>query len=189
MAANLPNLLSASRIVCVPVLLALAWNGATTGFLMLFGLGLLSDVLDGPLARRRGQESEFGARLDQWGDFALWLVLPFGAWWLWRDIVVREVAFAILAVLAMVLPTAIAFVKYRAVPGYHTWSVKFGALSMGVAVPLLLIFDLAWPFRIAALFQLVCAVDELGITLLLPDCRHDVPSVFHALVLRRRPTM
>src|SRR5712692_4695705 len=114
MVANVPNLLSALRIACVPVLLALAWNGATPIFLLLFGLGLLSDVLDGALARRLGQESAFGARLDQWGDFALWLALPFGAWWLWREIVLRESPYAILAVLAMVLPTAIAYAKYRA---------------------------------------------------------------------------
>jgi hypothetical protein len=63
--------------------------------------------------------------------------------------------------------------------------VKLGAGFMAVAVALLLVFDLAWPFRVAALFQLVCAADELGITLLLDECSHDVPSVFHALRMRR----
>jgi phosphatidylglycerophosphate synthase len=184
-AANVPNLLSAFRIACVPALLALAWNGATAIFLVLFAAGLLSDVLDGALARRLGQESELGARLDQWGDFALWLALPFSAWWLWRAIVLRESPYVVLAILAMVVPTAIAYTKYGAVPGYHTWSVKLGAVGMGIAVPLLLIFDIAWPFRVAALFQLLCAADELGITVLLAECRHDVPSVFHAARLRR----
>lgn len=184
-AVNVPNLLSAFRIASVPFLLVLAWNGATGIFLLVFGLGLVSDVLDGVLARRLGQESQLGARLDQWGDFALWLCLPFGAWWLWPEIVRRESAYIILAIVAMVLPTAIGYAKYRAVPGYHTWSVKCGAVLMGVGGLLLLAFDLAWPFRIAALFQLVCAVDELGITLLLAEREHDVPSIFHALRLRR----
>jgi phosphatidylglycerophosphate synthase len=182
---NLPNLLSAFRIACVPVLLVLAWNGAAAMFLTLFGFGLLSDVLDGALARRLGRESDFGAKLDQWGDFALWLALPPSAWWLWREIVLRESPYVVLAILAMVLPTAIAYAKYRAVPGYHTWSVKLGAILMGIGAALLLIFDSAWPFRGAALFQLVCAADELGITLLLDECRHDVPSVLHAARLRR----
>jgi phosphatidylglycerophosphate synthase len=184
--ANVPNLLSAFRIVCVPVLLTLAWNGATSVFLTLFGLGLVSDVLDGAIARRLGQESDFGARLDQWGDFALWLALPLSAWWLWREIVLREAPYIILAIGCMMLPTAIACAKYRAIPGYHTWSVKLGAILMGIAVPVLLLFDIAWPFRVAALFQLVCAVDELGITLLLRECRQDVPSVVHAARLRQR---
>jgi len=175
-----PNLLSAFRIACVPVLLLLAARGALTAFLVLFALGLLSDALDGPLARRLGQETAFGARLDQWGDFALWAALPLAAWWLWPEIIRREAWYVALAVSCMLLPTAIAFLKYRAVPGYHTWSVKLGAIAMSIAVPLLLLFDIPWPFRVAALFQLVCAVDELGITLLSPECRNDVPSVFHA---------
>jgi phosphatidylglycerophosphate synthase len=171
--------------VCTPVLLAFAWNGDTGVFLALFGLGLLSDVLDGALARRLGQESDFGARLDQWADFTLWVSFPLGACWLWPEIVRREAPYVILAVVCLLVPTAIAYAKYRAVPGYHTWSAKLSAVLMGSAVPLLLIFDVAWPFRVAAFFQLVCAVDELGITYLFAECRHDVPSVFHAARLRR----
>ena len=172
--------------MCAPVLLALAWNGAAGIFLALFGIGLVSDVLDGALARRLGQESDFGARLDQWADFALWVSFPLGAWCLWPDIVLRESPYVILAIVCLLLPTAIAYAKYRAVPGYHTWSVKVGSVLMGIGVPLLLIFDFAWPFRIAALFQIVCAVDEVGITYLFSECRHDVPSVFHAARLRPR---
>lgn len=183
---NAPNLLSTFRIACSPVLLALAWQGATGAFLALFGLGLASDVLDGVLARRFGQESELGARLDQWADFALWVCLPVGAWWLWPETIVREAPYVILAVACLLGPTAIAYAKYRAVPGYHTWSAKLSSVLMGISVPLLLIFDLAWPFRVAALFQLACAIDELGITYLFAECRHDVPSVLHAARLRRR---
>lgn len=186
MTIHLPNLLSAFRLVCFPLLHLLAWYGARSAFLLLFAVGLLSDVLDGYLARRFGQESEAGARLDQWGDFALWLALPLSAWWLWGGIMRQELGFVVLALVAMVTPTAVAFAKYREVPGYHTWSVKLGAVAMGIAVPLLLLFEIAWPFRIAALFQLVCFVDELGITLMLPTCQHDVPSVFHAARLRPR---
>jgi hypothetical protein len=181
---SVPNALSAFRIACVPLLLIFAWRGATPQFLIGFALGLVSDVLDGALARRLGQVTEFGATLDQWADFALWVSLPLAAWWLWPAIIRREAIYVILALACMLLPTAIAYLKYRAVPGYHTWSVKLGSVLMGVSAPLLLLFDFAWPFRAAALFQVVCAIDELGITMLLPECRHDVPSLFHALRTR-----
>jgi len=164
----------------VPVLLGFAWTGATQAFLVLFALGLVSDVLDGVVARRFGLESEVGARLDQWGDFALWGCLPLAAWWLWPDVLRREAAYALVAIVCLLLPTAVAYAKYREVPGYHTWSAKTSAVLMGIGVPLLLVFDVAWPFRVAALWQLVAAVDELGITFVLPSCQHDVASVFHA---------
>lgn len=182
---SLPNLLSAFRIACVPVLLAFAWHGEVALFAIGFALGLVSDALDGAVARRRGQVTEFGARLDQWADFALWVSLPLAAFWLWPLILAREAIYVAIALGCMLLPTAIAYAKYRAIPGYHTWSVKLGSIAMGVAAPLLLLFDVAWPFRIAALFQIVCAIDELGITLLLAECRNDVPSVWHAWRTRR----
>ncbi|MHC4711286.1 MAG: CDP-alcohol phosphatidyltransferase family protein [Planctomycetota bacterium] len=178
--------LSTFRILCFPVLLALAWNGETAPFLVLFGIGLLSDLLDGVLARGLGLESDFGARLDQWGDFALWLSFAVGAIWLWPEIVRREAPYAVLAITCLLLPTAIAYAKYRSVPGYHTWLAKLTSILMGVAVPLLLIFDFAWPFRVAAFSLLLSGVDEIAITWLLPECRHDVPSVLHALRLRSR---
>ena len=182
---NLPNLLSVFRLLCVPALLGLAWHGATTPFLVLFGLGLLSDVLDGAVARRLGQESALGARLDQTADFAIWSCLPLAAWWLWPEILRREAAWVILSIACLLLPTAIAYGKYRAVPGYHTWTAKTSAVWMGAALPLLLIFELAGPFRIGALLLLVAAVDQLAITGLLVECRHDVPSMFHAVRMRR----
>lgn len=183
--ASLPNLLSGFRLACAPALLALAWHGATASFLVLFALGLVSDVLDGVLARRLHQETALGARLDQWADFALWTSFPLAAWWLWPEIVRREAFYVGLALVCLLLPTAVAFAKYRAVPGYHTWTAKLDSVLMGIGVPLLLLFDWPGPFRFAALFLLVCAVDELAITALLPDCRHDVPSAFHAARLRR----
>ena len=182
---SVPNALSAFRVACVPLLLVFAWHGAMELFLIGFALGLVSDVLDGALARRLGQVTEFGATLDQWGDFALWVSLPIAAWWLWPEIIRREALYVIVALACMLAPTAMAFLKYREVPGYHTTSVKLGSVLMGVSVPLLLLFDVAWPFRAAALFQVVCAIDELGITLLLAECRHDVPSLLHAWRMRR----
>lgn len=169
----------------MPVLLALAWSGATAWFVALFALALASDVLDGALARRLGEESDVGARLDQWGDFALWASLPLAAWWLWAEIVRREAPYGVLAVLCLLGPTAVAWLKYRGVPGYHTWTAKLDSVAMGAGVPLLLLFDVASPFRAAGLFLVVCAIDELGITFLLRECRNDVASVFHAARLRR----
>jgi CDP-diacylglycerol--glycerol-3-phosphate 3-phosphatidyltransferase len=183
--AIVPNLLSSFRIVCSPVLLALAWNGETALFLVLFGIGLVSDLLDGVLARWLGLESNFGAQLDQWGDFALWVSFVVGAMWLWPEVVRREAPYAALGIACLLLPTAVAYAKYRSVPGYHTWLAKLTSVLMGITVPLLLIFDFAWPFRIAVFSLVLSAADEIAITWLLPECRHDVASVLHAL--RGRP--
>ncbi|MDG2305438.1 MAG: CDP-alcohol phosphatidyltransferase family protein [Candidatus Binatia bacterium] len=184
MLSTIPNALSTFRLAATPVLLILAWLGETALFLTLFAIALASDVLDGMLARRWKMESELGARLDQWADFAVWASFPLAAWWLWPEILVREAGYVILAVTCLLLPTFVGFLKYREVPGYHTWFAKTSAVAMGVAVPALLLFDVVWPFRAASLFLLIAAADELAITFLLPDCRHDIPSAIHARRMR-----
>lgn len=183
--SRVPNALSSFRLASAPVLLWLAWTGAMAPFLALFALALLSDVLDGVVARRYGLESEFGARLDQWADFAIWASFPLAAYWLWPEIVRREAGYVALALVCLLAPTAIATVRYGEVPGFHTLAAKLDAVLMGVGVPLLLLFDQPAVFRFAALFLVVCAIDQLAITALLTKCHHDVPSAFHALALRR----
>ena len=69
---NLPNLLTLSRIVTVPVLLALMWWPEwQTGYLMAFGVYCLmgfTDYFDGYLARSYGTVSKLGQFLDPIAD-------------------------------------------------------------------------------------------------------------------------
>ena len=66
--ANVPDLLSGLRLVLAPVLLALAWFGYPNAFLVCLVVSLFSDLADGFLARRYGQVSELGAKLDGRGN-------------------------------------------------------------------------------------------------------------------------
>lgn len=68
---SLPNLLTLSRIVAVPVLVALMWTPDATLWAVAFGLYVvvgLTDYLDGYLARRMGIVSKLGAFLDPIAD-------------------------------------------------------------------------------------------------------------------------
>lgn len=66
---TLPNLISALRVATVPIVVALILD-ADTSFvgLLLLGVVLSTDWVDGTLARRTGQESEVGALLDPVAD-------------------------------------------------------------------------------------------------------------------------
>jgi CDP-diacylglycerol--glycerol-3-phosphate 3-phosphatidyltransferase len=76
----LPNALSLLRLGLVPVLVVLAYVGAEAAFLVGLVAGFATGVADGYLARRTGSASELGARLDSWGDLALFGSLPLCAW-------------------------------------------------------------------------------------------------------------
>lgn len=68
---NWPNSLTFIRIVCIPLVvlvfyLPVPWARPAAG--LLFGLAGITDLLDGYLARRLGQTTNFGAFLDPVAD-------------------------------------------------------------------------------------------------------------------------
>ena len=65
---TLPNLLSLSRIALIPVLAAAVINNLAMLSMGIFGLVVVSDVLDGIFARRSNQASPTGALLDHASD-------------------------------------------------------------------------------------------------------------------------
>ena len=92
---TIPNLLSIFRIAAAPFLILVGWLGLPTLFFVLFGMMLLSDGLDGYIARKLHQTSKLGAKLDSLGDIATYLSVPFAVWWLWPEIIHREAAFIV----------------------------------------------------------------------------------------------
>jgi CDP-diacylglycerol--glycerol-3-phosphate 3-phosphatidyltransferase len=68
---NLPNSLTLLRIFLVPVLVVVLLTRTQGGLLVgtgIFGLGVVTDYLDGFLARRRGQVTRLGILLDPLAD-------------------------------------------------------------------------------------------------------------------------
>lgn len=71
MAANLPNILTASRIAAIPVLTTLFFvegDGARWAALAVFTLAAATDYFDGYIARARQSQSKLGQFLDPIAD-------------------------------------------------------------------------------------------------------------------------
>lgn len=182
---NLPNLLSALRLASVPFLLLLARLGMPVPFLVLLVCALLSDAVDGFLARKLGQVSELGAKLDSWGDFALYMTLPLCAWWLWPDLIRREAAFVVAVVACYTVPVLFGFLKFRRLTSYHTWGAKLSAWLLSASALLLFAGGPAWPFRLAVAVLVLAELEEIAVTAVLPRWRANVPTIFHALRIVR----
>ena len=179
---------SLTRLALAPVLLAVAWAGAEMLFLPILALALLTDFMDGLLARKLHQQSDWGPRLDTAADAALLMTLPFCAWWLWPDVTHREAPFIVVAVLMFLIPSVLGLVKYGRPTCYHTWSAKFSTAFLGGSALLMFMLGPAWPFRLAVAVYALAAAEETAITLVLPRWRPNVPSIRSACNLRRSMT-
>lgn len=182
---NLPNLVSFIRILMAPVLFYFAVSQQPYWFIGTLMFSVFTDVLDGFLARTLNQITEMGSHLDSWGDFVIYSTMAICAWILWPGIVQREIIYFAIIVLSLALPVLTGLIKFHSFTSYHTWSVKLAVFVTVVSYILLFSGLLDWPFRLAALFCLYAAIEEIAITLLIHHQRVDVRTVWQALKYRR----
>lgn len=178
---NIPNILSCLRLAAMPVLVVLAVEGHGAPFLVLYVCALLTDMLDGYLARRLHQESELGAKLDSWGDFSIYMATPVCAWLLWPDLIIREAPYVAAVVCSFVLPVLFGFVRYGRLTSYHTWGAKLSAVLMGISTLLLFGGGPAWPFRFSTVVLVITQIEEISITAVLSQWHSNVPTLWHAM--------
>lgn len=84
---RLPHVLSLTRVLLVLVIYAAAWRRDAPLFAVLVLAAVLTDILDGPLARHFGTANRFGANVDSASDFMFYVSLPAWAWFFQPDLI------------------------------------------------------------------------------------------------------
>lgn len=148
-------------------------------FFVLFGLMLLSDVLDGLIARMLDQCSEEGARLDSYGDILTYLSTPLAAWWLWPELLKEEFYYVIAAIIIFILPAFFALLKFGKLASYHTRITKISAVLMSAGVVMLLGFEKPFLFHVAIYFLVLEMLENIAITLILSKPKSNVTSLWY----------
>jgi len=145
---------------------------------------MVSDIVDGKLARWLGQTSEIGARLDSWADVAMMAAGPFCAVWLRPDLVRTEALFVALVLGGYAVAIAAGYAKFGRLTSYHTRAATLAAYFIGAGVILGIGGITTWVFRIGALLVACAELEEVAITWALPEWRANVPSLALALRIR-----
>lgn len=181
MIRQLPNFITLVRLFgAPPALVAAMADGSREWFAGIYGVALLSDLVDGVLARVLRAQSERGRQLDSLADYLLVVMLAAGLCWLWPDMVRAEwpwIAAGFAAYGALLVYT---FARWRIVPGYHTRRAKVVNAVLPFSVALLLFDGPAWPFHLVICLQVAGAAEDFAIARLLPGYRGEVRSYWHA---------
>ncbi len=176
---NIPNSLSIFRIIAAPFLIIFAWFNMPNLFFILFTLMLISDALDGFIARALDQTSELGARLDSYGDITTYLSTPLAVWFLYPQIIKTEINYIIIAIVVYILPAIFTLIKFGKLASYHTWITKISALLMSLGVVILILFGDNFLFHIAVYFLIIEAIENIAITLTLKEQKSNIKSIWH----------
>ncbi len=177
---TVPNMISIFRIASVPVLLTLAWYQFPVAFLILFAIALATDALDGYFARKLNQITELGTKLDTWGDTAMYFTAPICGYWLWPDLVNKDLITILIFWIAFIIPIIFAVSKFGRMPSYHTLLAKINTVLLSFAVLIWFIFQFPWIFRFAVFLELMIMIEYIAITIYLKEWRSNIPTYWHA---------
>jgi CDP-diacylglycerol--glycerol-3-phosphate 3-phosphatidyltransferase len=186
---SIPISLILFRFLMAPVILVLAYfigESAKPIILLLMYLGLISDILDGIIARKQNLSTEKLRRLDSQTDMIFWLSIGFATWILYPQLI-SDNSIAIWAILAMEISVyAISILKFKRETCTHAFLSKLWGITLLIAFTSLIGFNHAGiPFIVAIIMGLISHVDRILITLILTEWTHDIPSAYHAYLIRK----
>src|SRR5258708_12550322 len=151
------------RIALVPAVLTTAVAGSRRWFVVLLAAGLLTDALDGFLARRLDANSELGRKLDSIADYLTLITGVAGIALLWPDIMRRELPWVASGLAAFFGVVVYGLVRLGRAPCYHTWASKIGAVACAFSLIPLLAEVSPVPFHLVIPFQILGALQQLHI--------------------------
>jgi cardiolipin synthase (CMP-forming) len=183
---NIPNLLSFYRLLAFPFILFLALTHREQLFVIFLVISLLTDVLDGLIARIFKMETEFGARLDSIADIGT-LVLAFTGVLLfkWPDFKPHLPSF--LAYMVLFFTTQVfSLIKFGRFSSLHLYSWKIGGYIQGLFI--IVLFSLGFHtlfYYLMITWAILSTLEHLAIQAILPQMQSNARGLYWVLKQRR----
>jgi CDP-diacylglycerol--glycerol-3-phosphate 3-phosphatidyltransferase len=176
---NVPNLISLYRLLIFPVILYLAVSGQEQWYVVLLCISLISDVLDGNIARIFKLQTNFGAALDNLADMFTYAMALLGLFlFKWTEIEPHAwILYLFLSV--FVISYIIAFYRFGKIPGLHLYSAVLAGYIQSVFFFVLFVFGFyPWMYYLAVGWGAIAYVEKILVLFKLDDIRIGVKGLY-----------
>ncbi|MCL2197405.1 MAG: CDP-alcohol phosphatidyltransferase family protein [Defluviitaleaceae bacterium] len=191
-----PNTLSITRIILATSLLVL-WFILPAGFVLsplfltIYIIAGITDMIDGPIARKFNVATPLGANLDGLGDYMLtaisiFLIVP--------ELVYRGLSPMIVTIIVATIiilkgfGVLVGYIRYGQLMMMHTYASKTGAM-LAFLLPLFLHLTGFNENLIVGLFGIyvfLFLLEELAIIAVMPEARRDIGGIYQAWRIRQQ---
>jgi CDP-diacylglycerol--glycerol-3-phosphate 3-phosphatidyltransferase len=173
------------RLALAPVLVGIG-VGRRAGWAAALVLvaGFLSDVFDGVVARHHGASTADLRRLDSAVDTIFYLAVAFCVWRLEPEALRPYLTLVVILIGTEMLTYLAAIVRLGREASYHARTARLFGLMLFIALCTLFATGSGALLPVAIAAGFLSHAENLAITLVLPEWRHDVPSVLHAWRIR-----
>ena len=183
---TIPNLITLYRLLMVPVILYFAISGREKLFAVFLVINLISDIIDGYIARRFKMESEIGAKLDSFADNFNY-VLAFIGFFIFKMDDLRQHIVSLIIFISMLLLTVIVpLIKFRKFPSFHLYITKIGGYIQGAFFICLFTVGFIAPFYyFMIIWGILGAIECIAIDIVIPEMRSNIKGLYWVLKERR----
>ena len=179
---TIPNVLSLYRLIMFPVILYFLLKEEQKIFVTLLIINLVTDILDGFIARNFNQRTLIGAKLDSWADIGSYLLAFGGVFQFeWNYVLEHKIGFGIFIFLYLA-SVSLVIIKLGNLLGLHLYSAKITGYLQGIFLVFLLSsVYMEWLFYVMIIVGCISKIEEIIIILKLKAKRSDVKGLYWVL--------
>ncbi len=183
---TIPNLITSYRLLMVPVILYFVISGQEKLFAIFLVINLLSDIIDGYIARRFKMTTELGAKLDSFADNFNYVLAFIGLFIFKMDDLRPHLVSFIIFTSMLVLTVIVPLIKFRKFPSFHLYTTKIGGYIQGFFFVCLFTIGFITPFYyLMIVWGIIGAIECITIDMLIPEMRSNVKGLYWVLKERR----
>jgi cardiolipin synthase (CMP-forming) len=176
---TIPNIISLYRLAIDPVILWFIIAGNERLFSIFLIINLLSDALDGFLARKLKQETEIGAKLDGFADNFTYVLAFIGIFVFKMDDIRPHLISFIVMITMLVSTVIVSLIKFRKFPSYHLYTTKAGGYIEGIFFICLFSIGFITPYYyLVVAWAIMGAIECIIINLMIPEMRSDIKGLY-----------
>jgi phosphatidylglycerophosphate synthase len=158
---NLPNLLSLSRIIFLPILYFFAWTGASLEFLISYVIIGATDALDGFLARLLKQVTTLGKILDTVADILFYFSTLYFLLFLYPTIITKNIPLLVIFLFFYFGAYIYSWIKFKRPIQIHTNHLRLNATFIYFLVILSYFMDTTWVVSFILISFMIAYVEEI----------------------------
>lgn len=183
---TIPNVITSYRLFMAPVILYFIISGQENLFAIFLVINLLTDAIDGYIARRFKMETEIGARLDAFADYVTYVLVFIGLFVFKMDDLRPYLVSALIFISMLVLTVIVSLIRFRKFHSYHTIIEKSGGYVQAIFFICLFTIGLIAPlYYFMIVLGILGAIETIAIDMLLPEMRSDTLGLYWVIKERK----
>jgi CDP-diacylglycerol--glycerol-3-phosphate 3-phosphatidyltransferase len=179
---NIPNMLSFYRLLAIPFIIWSLIQNDRTLFIVLICINLITDILDGLIARAFNMCTEFGARLDSLADISTFL-LAISGFLIFENAFVTQHKMEFIVLFGFyAIPQIMALIKFSRPTSFHLYSNKIVGYIQGIFIFTFFVYGYnAVYFYGMIIVSCLADFEVFLLVLLLPKITSNAKSIFSVL--------